>query len=171
MNMEQEPVVLELAPLPRQKIGPFLLLGLDKDAGPEEIEAHWAQRILWARKNQIDLALAEINWAREVINNPQKRVRADAACLNTDSVDRVLRRLEKKYGIEQGRPSWQPLDSEKSLADYAPAAEIPDLEEAHRAVPLPEMPEDLPGVAWLVEQFLQEPIDPWDICLPEESSP
>ena len=27
-----EPVVLELAPLPREQVGPFLLLGLDKDA-------------------------------------------------------------------------------------------------------------------------------------------
>jgi hypothetical protein len=171
MNMDQEPVVLELAPLPREKIGPFLLLGVDKDASPEQIEAHWAQRILWARKNQIYLALAEINWAREVINNPQKRVRADAASLNTDTVDRVLRRLEKKYGIFQERPTWQPLDSEQSLADYAPAVATPDLEEVHRAVSLPEVPEDLPGVVWLVEQFLQEPIDPWDIRLPEESSP
>ena len=30
--MPSEPVVLDLAPLPREQIGPFLLLGLDKDA-------------------------------------------------------------------------------------------------------------------------------------------
>ena len=53
MSDSQEPVLLELAPLPREKIGPFILLGLEKDASPEEIEAHWAQRVIWARKNHI----------------------------------------------------------------------------------------------------------------------
>jgi hypothetical protein len=169
MNAEQDPIVLELAPLPREKIGPFLLLGLDKDAGPEEIEAHWAQRVLWARKHQISVPLADINWAREVLNDPNKRARADTASLNVDTTDQLLRQLEKKYGVDQGRPTWQPLDSERSL-DYTPEVEIPDLEEVRRSVPEPEIPEDLPGVAWCLEQFLKEPTDPWSISLPEESS-
>ena len=38
MANSNEPVVLELAPLPRDQIGPFLLLGLDKDAEPSEID-------------------------------------------------------------------------------------------------------------------------------------
>jgi hypothetical protein len=171
MNPDQEPILLELAPLPREKVGPFLLLGLDKDASPEEIEAHWAQRILWARKHQLGVALTDINWAREVMNDPDKRGRADAASLNADTTDQLLRWLEKSYGADQGRPSWQPLDSEKPLADYAPAIEVPDPDEVRRVIPVPELPEDLPGVSWLVKQFLQEPIDPWGISLPEESSP
>ena len=39
MSDSQEPVLLELAPLPREKIGPFILLGLEKDATAEETEA------------------------------------------------------------------------------------------------------------------------------------
>lgn len=41
MAEHSEPVVLELAPLPREQIGPFLLLGLEKDADREQIEASW----------------------------------------------------------------------------------------------------------------------------------
>src|SRR5438132_13782945 len=54
-NHDQEPVVLELAPLPREKSGPFLLLGVEKDADKELIEASWARRVIGARKNQISV--------------------------------------------------------------------------------------------------------------------
>ncbi len=59
MSDEQEPVVLDLAPLPREQLGPFLLLGLDKDAGRDQIEANWAKRLIWARKRQFRMALEE----------------------------------------------------------------------------------------------------------------
>ena len=62
MADEHEPVVLELAALPREQLGPFLLLGLDKNADAEAIEASWAQRVIWARKNQIRTPLGDINW-------------------------------------------------------------------------------------------------------------
>ena len=47
MPPHAEPIVLDLAPLPREQIGPFLLLGLDKDADKEQIEANWARRVIW----------------------------------------------------------------------------------------------------------------------------
>ena len=40
------PVVLELAFLPREQVGPFLLLGVDKTQGKDQIEANWAQLAL-----------------------------------------------------------------------------------------------------------------------------
>jgi hypothetical protein len=98
MSKEQEPVVLDLAPLPREQIGPFLLLGVEKDADQKQIEAGWAQRVIWARKRQIAIALADINWAREVINDPDRRVRADVTSLNVDTSARILARLEEQYG-------------------------------------------------------------------------
>src|SRR5207244_2073162 len=104
-----------------------LLLGLDKDAGPEEVEAHWAQRVIWARKGQTRLALEDVNWAREVIRDPDRRVRADAASLNPDTGAGVLRELAARYGVGRpGRVGWQPLDAEWDLKDYAPPAEVPD---------------------------------------------
>ena len=38
-------MVLELASLPREQVGPFLLLGLPKEADKDQIEKHWADRV------------------------------------------------------------------------------------------------------------------------------
>ncbi len=46
MTATKDPVVLELAPLPREQLGPFIILGIDKDATAEEIEAAWAKRVI-----------------------------------------------------------------------------------------------------------------------------
>src|SRR5215469_10419725 len=93
----EAPVVLELAPLPREQVGPFLLLGVDKLADKEQIEANWAQRVIWARKGQSKVPLEDINWAREHVSDPEKRIRADAASLNADTTTGVLRRLKERY--------------------------------------------------------------------------
>ena len=87
MGGSPEPVVLELAMLPREQVGPFLLLGLDKAADKAEIDAHWANRLKWARKGQAKIALEDINWAREVLHDTERRIRADAASLNADTSD------------------------------------------------------------------------------------
>ena len=84
------PIVLELAPMPRDQVGPFLLLGIDKSADKDQIEANWAQRVIWARKSQIKTALEDVNWAREVIRDPDRRVR--------DNAERVLGRLQRSAG-------------------------------------------------------------------------
>src|SRR6185295_6326767 len=92
-----EPVVLDLAPLPRDQVGPFLLLGLDKTADKEQIEANWAKRLIWARKGQVKTPLEDINWAREMLGETMQRIRADAANMNIDSIGGVLRRLTQRF--------------------------------------------------------------------------
>ncbi len=172
MPDNQDPVVLDLAPLPREQLGPFLLLGVDKTADQEQIEASWAQRVLWARKNQISLALEDINWAREVINDADRRVRADVASLNPDTTEAVLARLVQQFGAAAGHgPSWQPLDVEKSLADYIPATEIPEATEVRSAIAVPEVPAEAPIVPQLLQQLVAEPIHPWSLDLPTDSNP
>jgi hypothetical protein len=162
MNSDQEPVVLELAPLPREQIGPFLLLGVDKDAGPELIEAHWAQRVIWARKKQIRTPLGDINWAREVIRDPDRRVKADATSLNADTDDEVLAWLAAQYGaLTSGGPTWKPLDVEKPLANYTLATEVPAAAEVRGSIVVPQVPEEMPTVSLLLQQFVQQPLDPW----------
>lgn len=161
-----EPVELELAPLPREQIGPFLLLGVDKDADAGQIEAHWAQRVIWARKNQIRIPLADINWAREQMNDPNQRVRADAVSLNVDTSERTLRGLEESFGVvEPAGPRWQPIDLEKPVADYSPPVTVPDAEEVLGGVVLPELPADVPFVEVLLEQWARTPVDPWQLEL------
>jgi hypothetical protein len=162
MSKEQEPVILELAPLPREQIGPFLLLGVEKDADQKQIEASWAQRVIWARKNQIAIALADINWAREVINDPERRPRADVTSLNVDTAERVLTQLEEQYGTLIGSGlAWQPLEVEQAWTDYVPDTEVPNARDVQAAIDVPQVPEEVPAVARLLEQWVQEPLDPW----------
>jgi hypothetical protein len=170
MAKSQEPVVLDLASLPRDQVGPFLLLGLDKTANKEEMEAHWADRIRWARKQQIKVPLEDINWARDVLGDLTRRLRADSASLNADTTQGVLSGLAQRYGVCSGQATrmWQPLDSEKPLADYTPSTEVPDAAEVRSGLTVPAIPEELPAVPTLLERFLQQPLDPWALELKEE---
>jgi hypothetical protein len=170
MAKNAEPVVLELAPLPREQIGPFLLLGVDKDADREQIEASWARRVIWARKKQTRIALEDVNWAREVITDPERRVRADSASLNLDTADGLLRRWSQRFGVGpvggEAAVGWEPLDAEKALGDYAPAAEVPAAGEVRAGIAVPEVPADVPAVLRLLEGLVQAPLDPWALDLP-----
>jgi hypothetical protein len=156
------PVVLEPAPLPRTQVGPFLILGLDKDADRDAIEAAWAQRLIWARKNLTQCPLEDINWARAMMHDPDQRIRAAAVSLNIDTTDGVLRQLRERFQ-GKGQLGARPIDIEKNLADYEPAIELPDLEEVRSLIPPPEIPRDVPAVRLILEEFVRQPIDPWEI--------
>jgi hypothetical protein len=155
---ESVPVVLELAPLPREQIGPFFLLGLEKDADGEQIESSWAKRVIGARKKQFNVALEEINWAREELRDPERRARADAASLNVDTSERVLARLEGQYAVRT--PAWLPQRPEIGWSAVELDVPVPAIEEVRGRVRLPALPAE-PSVAWLLDEWLQQPIDPW----------
>jgi hypothetical protein len=167
MAKSAEPVVLELAMLPREQAGPFLLLGIPKDAPKDQIEANWAERVKWARKNAIKVPLEDVNWAREMLADVDKRLRSDAASLNADTVDGLLSQLCKRYGGGGPKPgrAWQPLDSEKPLADYVPPAEVPDHNALRQALAVPAVPEELPAAPLLLERLALAPLDPWALDL------
>jgi hypothetical protein len=170
MARSPEPVILELASLPREQVGPFLLLGLDKAATKEDVDAHWADRLKWARKQQIKVPLEDVNWAREMLGDAERWVRSDAASLNADTTEGALSALASRYGVGGGR-LWQALDSEKALADYMPAAEVPDAGAVRAVLVVPEVPEELPAVPQLLEGLAQQPLDPWGIELPGAAVP
>ena len=110
MAKTSEPIVLDLATLPREQLGPFLLLGLDKSADKDQIESNWAERLKWARKGLIKVPLEDINWAKDVLNERDRRLRADAASFNADLTDSSLGQLAYRYGVlgtQQGRPDEQ----------------------------------------------------------------
>ena len=169
MPHDPEPVVLELAPLPREQIGPFLILGIDKDADAEQVDAAWAERIKGARRGQHRIPLEDINWAREIIQDPDRRVRADATSLNIDTADGLLRRLADLYGLTGG-PRWQPLEPPPPDPGYTPAIDVPDPEEILRAVALPDLPLELPIVAKLLEGFVPASLDPWSFDIGMEEN-
>jgi hypothetical protein len=165
------PVVLELAALPRDQVGPFIILGIDKTAGKEQVEAAWAQRVIWARKDQVKTPLEDINWAREVMNDSDRRIRADAASLNIDTSEGVLRRLRERFaGLAKNEPGCRPLDVELPLADYSPDIPVPDMAEERQRIPVGDVPLEIPAVAALVENLLREPLDPWQLDLGERGA-
>ena len=160
------PVVLDLAPLPRSQVGPFLILGVEKDADRDTVEACWAQRLIWARKNLTKTPLEDINWAREIMNDLDRRNRADATSLNIDTTDGVLKHLRERFqGKEQVPLGSRPIDIEKNLADYQPPTPIPDLQEVRRLIPLPQIPREVPVVQVILEEFVRQPLDAWDLSL------
>jgi hypothetical protein len=163
-NLPRAPVVLELAPLPREQVGPFLLLGLEKTADKEQVEASWAKRIIWARKEQIKVALEDINWAREILSDKDKRVRADAASLNLDTTEGTLRLLSEQYGGNASTAlRCKPLDVEKDLSHYTPQVELPDLAAVQSTIVVPNVPEEVPAARSILENYLREPLDPWNL--------
>lgn len=166
--MADSPLVLKLAPLPRAQAGPFLILGVDKDADKDAIESAWAQRLIWARKAIIPTPLEDINWARELLTDPARRWRADAQSMNVDTTDGVLRKLKERFqGKTKDVAACKPIEDEKSLADYVPNIAVPEREEVRAAVTLPDLPRELPLTpATLVAA--EKPIDPWEFSLPEE---
>ena len=158
------PVVLQLAPLPRAQIGPFLLLGVDKDADREAIESAWAERVKLARRGLSKVSLEDFNWAREMLSGKEARLRADAIALNLDTTDGTLKKL-KQHFQRQDVAGCRPLDAEKWLAEHAPATPVPTLESIRAAIPVPQLPLEVPIVRVLLEQLAKEPLDPWQINL------
>ncbi|HZU38739.1 MAG TPA: hypothetical protein VFA18_22620 [Gemmataceae bacterium] len=165
--MTQEPLLVELAPLPREQMGPFLMLGLDKDASAEAIEAHWRQRLAWAERGLGPATASDLNWARDVLNDPQHRVRADVASLNVDTTARRVRQQARQYGLEGGAPLWQPLDIEEPPAEPT-AVSLPDPDSIGASIVLPAMPPEAPAAAYLLAQWVSAPLDPWAIELTDE---
>ena len=114
MPDKQEPIVLELAPLPREQVGPFLILGVDKDAGPEQIEANWARRVVWARKGQLDVPLQDVNWAREVLGDHAKRVQADEIWSFCYAKEKNVKGAKAAPDRAGNVWTWTALDSDSS---------------------------------------------------------
>jgi hypothetical protein len=168
MAKSPEPVVLELASLPRELMGAFLILGLDKSAERGAVERHWADRLKWARRQLIKVALEDINWAREELSDVQRRIKADAGSLNADTSEAVLASMCERFGLAggQSRRMWQPLDAEKPLSDYSPPAEVPDRASVREAIVPPAIPEEMPAACELLRRVAEEVIDPWAVELP-----
>lgn len=172
MPDKPEPVVLDLALLPREQMGPFLILGVDKDAGREPIEAGWARRVIWARKGQTKVSLEDVNWARDTLHDPARRLRADAVSLNLDTGDGLLARCARAFGADgtagEAGLGWTPWDAERPWPEeLLPDRPGPD----EYRPPLPPAPAGLPALDRLLDDLARAPLDPWTLDLPAEPSP
>jgi hypothetical protein len=174
MAKASEPIVLELATLTREQMGPFLLLGLDKSADKEQIDKHWADRVKWALRQpaQCKASREDVNWAHDILKEIDRRIRSDVTSLNSDTADGVVGQLSSRFSVNGGQVgrAWQPLDNEKPLADYMPPAEVPDAGEVRAALVVPETPEEMSFTATLLERLAQQELDPWAVELPMQDS-
>lgn len=148
----------ELAPLPREQVGPFLILGVAKDADAGAIEAHWAQCVLWARQRKTQTPLGDIHWAREVLRDESQRLAADVATLNAETAGEELRRSQRRFRLDSDKLSWTPVDPEPALE-----ASVPDPAVERDRLPAPSVPDELPGVARWLDAFSRDTIDPWSL--------
>lgn len=83
--------------------------------------------------------------AREVLSDRDKRIRADAASLNLDTADGVLRDLTEHFGPGESAARCKLMDVEKDLLDYALPVELPGLEEVKASIVVPDVPEEMPA--------------------------
>jgi hypothetical protein len=164
---EAAAAAVELAPLPREQVGPFLILGVPKDADTETIEAHWAQRVIWARRGQTRVPLEDIHWAREVLRDPERRLKADLDSLNPDTAAGDLGRIARRYSLDG--PTWQPLDPEPPPPAFP--GEVPDPAAEAAKLPTPEVPVEFPGMAHWLAKFAAAIPDPWGLLLPAPKPP
>ena len=51
-------------------------------------------------------------------------------------------------------------------AGGGPPVEVPAIDELRRAVAVPDVPEDFPAVARLLDQLAGQPLDPWALTFP-----
>ena len=160
----EQPVLLDLASLPREQIGPYLILGVDKDASPEEIERHWAQRLIWSRAKQFRTPLEDVNWAKEVLADRDRRVAADVQSLNPDTLSGELRQLLDKYGpLEPEIPAWVAVEAPLPDLPELPAEALPELESLRANLPAPEIPTEFPAIDRMLADASAAPLDPWDV--------
>ena len=155
-------IVLEVANLPREQVGPFLLLGVDKDASNTEIEAHWAQRLIWARAKQIRVPLEDLNWAKEVLLDRDKRVLADAQSLNPDTAPGELRELMARHGpLEPEAATWAPRESPLPDLPDPPPNLMPDIDALRASLTMPNLPLEMPAADRILEEIIAAELDPW----------
>jgi hypothetical protein len=147
--------------LPREELGPFILLGLDKDADQAQIEAQASRRRAATGENRARVSAEDIDWSCDLLRDPARRVKADVTSLNTDTAEGTLRGLEESFGL--AAPAWQAWELEKPPAAEFADVEIPDPEALRQAITLPPIPNEIPAVAELLEDFARRPLDPWDL--------
>lgn len=159
---------IELAPLPRDRVGPFLILGVAKDADADAIESHWAQRVLWARQGKTQTALGDIHWARETLRDAEQRLAADVTGLNVDLASEELRRIVRRYHLDPPQVAWPAVEPEPEAID---SASLPEPASEQSKLPSPRTPIELPAVNHWLETWAHEKIDPWSMTLLAPESP
>ncbi|MBX7104629.1 MAG: hypothetical protein K1X57_11145 [Gemmataceae bacterium] len=138
--------------------GPFLILGVDKDADAATLAERCADRVESSRRGELRWTENELLAALEQLHTPSRRLVADAESYNPDIASGEVRRLARLFRVDGTPPGWEPMDPE-------PPAESADttIDAASLAasLPAPDVPLELPSVETWLEKYAAAGNDPW----------
>lgn len=139
-------------------VGPYIILGIDKDADPATLPEVCARRVEAARAGELTWTEEQIVAALEVLHAPEERLESDVESFNTDIASGEVRRLARLYRVDGGGPAWEPMDPE-------PPTELTELtfDAAGLAAeaPAPDVPLELPSVETWLTQYAAGASNPW----------
>lgn len=147
-------------PEPRELAGPFLILGIDKDADAATIETRWQSQRDAIERGECQWSIDDLDWAKETLLDTKQRLNADVESLNCDLASGEVQRLLRQYHLNGSPAGWEPIDPE-------PPMELPEIDPTALTndVSSPQIPVELPAInAWLT-QFAAAVTDPWTMEL------
>jgi hypothetical protein len=143
----------------RERAGPFLILGIDKDADAATIAAQFERQRHAVQAGLCHWTLDDLDWARNELQDAKQRLAADLNSLDVDLASGEIHRLARLYSLADGRPGWEPLDPEPKVELMPPAAV--SVERLVADVPQPDVPLEIPAINRWLDQFAHQVADPW----------
>jgi hypothetical protein len=164
MSEMPQPVVLELAPLPREQMGPYFILGLEKDASHQAIQAQWELRVHHADAYKSGLSTEDFDWAKETLLDPVRRINADLASLNADTTERKVGRLLQEFGWGSTSLAigWVPLEILPLRDSEGDEGGLSNLDTRREAISLPALEPSFAAIESVLLDETKVPEDPWD---------
>lgn len=147
----------------RELAGPFIVLGVDKDADEAAINNHFHLQCLAAARGELQWTQGDLEWARQLLHDSKRRLVADLDSVNADLASGEVNRLSRVYHLDRSTPGWEPLDPEPPMAlpdtaDFDPQAMVDGIAKT-------DIPVELPVIdAWL-QKFAGAVTDPWTMEL------
>jgi hypothetical protein len=146
-------------PIDRDDVGPFIVLGVDKDVDAATLHARVAERLRQIDRGECRFTRADVEWARDVLRDRKSRLRADVDHLNPDLASGALGRLARLYHLDGAPPGWEPLDPEP-VADL-PGLDAIDVQALAAGLVPPEAPLHFPTLDHWAARRLEIGDDPW----------
>lgn len=149
--------------IPRELAGPFIILGVDKDADDATIESHYHSQLTSIERGECNWSPDDLEWARCQLSEAKSRLSADLESLNADLASGEIHRLARLYRLDGSPPGWEPIDPEPP----APLPNIEDIDPVTLAanVAMPEFGVEIPAIDTWLQQFAAAVTDPWTMEL------
>jgi hypothetical protein len=163
MATSPDPVVLDLAPLPKEKMGPFIILGVAKEATPKEIESAFQERLLGIQAGDFPLGEEDIHWAKERLSDPEDRLNADVVSMNAEILNSPIRRMNKS----DSENSWSSRDATTRFNVTIEEDLQLAIDAITKDLVVPDLEFDVSKLGRLIKESENPSWDPWNPETPE----